>query len=138
MTLFTWNFREWKGVYLAGVGVIGVLVLIHYGNKWKIEKEKERSEIVKTWPITEARVEKSSIVFFDTTGKGGVNGTYHAELTVSYRFNDDAFQRDIRTHWGMREDIGKDGKLEVGEKIPLRIHPEDPSKVSLIEITGRP
>jgi hypothetical protein len=134
-----WNLREWKGLFGAILFAVLVFLLIRAGLGLLEDRIEERREALRQWPLVEAIVIDSKIVFRDRSSESGVRGDYYVTLKVEYEFEGKQVDTEVRGRWIGSQSLGEnDRSLEIGSVIPLRVDPDQPDFASLIELTGNP
>ncbi|MDF1712450.1 MAG: DUF3592 domain-containing protein [Akkermansiaceae bacterium] len=134
-----WNLREWKGLFGVIFFAVLVFLLIRAGLGLFEEKKLERRAALRKWPLVEAIVIDSKIVFRDRSSESGARGDYYVTLKVKYEFEGKQVDTEVRGRWIGSQSLGEnDRSLEIGGVIPLRVDPDKPDFASLIELTGNP
>jgi len=109
----------------------GCFAIIHFGGSHK-------SDMVRNWIRLEATVLKSELKEVNTSDETSFSTRISARVTLRYLIGSDTHDTEHVTSWQRRDHKDWSEILHPGQKISIRISPDDPKSISLIDLTGVP
>ena len=133
-----WHFRMNKPFYQFILVALAALIPLFTISQAFKERRRSQYELVKAWPLVEAEILESKITFIDRSSQTSFGGSEHVSLRVKYRMSESGpmLETKVIGQWYYQHEIGGKAQFEVGKSIMLRVHPENPKRASLIDITG--
>jgi Protein of unknown function (DUF3592) len=93
---------------------------------------------VRKWPVVEAEVVRSQVREINTSGKYSFSTDIYANVTFSYVRGGVRKEAVYREKWGRSGYRDWHELLKPGQRLPIRVSPEDSTKASLIDYNGWP
>lgn len=93
---------------------------------------------VRGWPEVEAEVIESRIFEMDTSNDITFSTRISVDLRLEYVVNGESYRTDYARDWTRRRMVDWSEMLSRGSKFPIRVSPENPEIVSLLDHNGIP
>ena len=132
------HLRYEGGKYAALLGALALVCLIIYFGLRHQSRFVISARAAREWPSVEATVVSSRIAETNTSGKTSFSTRLHATARFSYLAGGEVMYADYAQDWGRRDYRNWSELLSPGRRIAIRVSPDDPKKVSLIDYNGIP
>lgn len=132
------HFSDHGLFYLTAVVVLVVIsICVFLANPLHERDAAQRGEIAK-WETVDALILKSGLSEVNTSGEVSFSTRITASVRIKYVMDNQPVTTDYATTWTRRDTKDWDAELSAGRKIKIRVSPEDPTKISLLDLTGVP
>ena len=132
------HLRYEGGKYAALLGTLALICLIIYFGLRHQNRLVASARAAREWPSVEATVVSSRIAETNTSGKTSFSTRLHATVRFSYLAHGEVKYADYAQDWGRSDYRNWSELLGPGRRIAIRVSPDDPKKVSLIDYNGIP